>query len=56
MAFVEFKDKTLTTSLLEKKEEVKIRDRVLIVDSVKESKTIKVNDNKKETKEKPAGT
>lgn len=55
MAFVEFKDKALATSLLQRKQEVKIRDRVLIVDSAGESKHIKVNNENKKAKQKPAG-
>ncbi|XP_075876918.1 nucleolin-like isoform X2 [Nelusetta ayraudi] len=54
MAFVEFKDKALATSLLQRKQEVKIRDRVLIVDSAGESKHIKVNNENKKAKQKPA--
>lgn len=56
MAFVEFKDKALVASLLQRKQEVKIRDRVLIVDSAGESKHIKVNNENKKAKQKPAGT
>lgn len=54
MAFVEFKDKALVASLLQRKQEVKIRDRVLIVDSAGESKHIKVNNENKKAKQKPA--
>lgn len=62
LAFVEFKDKAVVTSLLKKKEEVKMGDRVVIVDSVGKSKIIKkteatiVNKENKKTKGKPAGT
>lgn len=62
LAFVEFKDKALVTSLLERKEEVKMGDRVLIVDSAgksnvnKKKETTKVKKENKKTKEKPAGT
>lgn len=63
---MEFKDKTLVTSFLESKEEVKIGERVLIVDSAGRSKinntaaaattTTKVKQEKKKAKVKPAGT
>lgn len=59
---MEFKDKALVTSLLEEKQEVKMGDRVLIVDSAGKSKinkkkaTTKVNKENKKTKKKPAGT
>lgn len=56
IAFVEFQDKALAASLLQRKEEVKIMDQVLIVDSVGESKHIKVNNENKKAKQKPAGT
>lgn len=62
LAFVEFKDEALVSSLLEGKQEVKMEDRVLIVASARESKTskkntkTKVKDENKKTKQKPAGT
>lgn len=61
VAFVEFKDQALVTSLLKEKQEVKMGDRILVVDSAgqskkKQKKTPKVNNENKKAKEKPPGT
>lgn len=52
IAFVEFKNKAVTMSILQKKRAVKIRERDLIIG---EAKTVKANDKNKETKAESPG-
>lgn len=52
IAFVEFKNKAVAMSILHKKRAVKIRERDLIIG---EAKTVKANNENKETKAESPG-